>query len=82
MVLGSHDVSRDLLCHLTSGYTFGVDNPIKNILNFIFKVNPNGTGYIAAKIAATEKSHVKKKIFSYLPTQYFWVYVSPNKNFF
>ena len=67
MVLGSHDVSRDLLCHLTTGYTVRVDNPIKNIFNFILKVIPNGTGYIAAKIAATEKSHVKKKFF-FLPT--------------
>ena len=74
MVLGSHDVSRDLLCHLTSGYTVAVNNPIKNILNFKLKVNLSGTGYIAEL-----KSHVKK-IFS-LPTYpIFWVYVSPNKN--
>ena len=30
-------------------------------LNFKLKVNLNGTGYIVAKIAATEKSYVKKK---------------------
>ena len=80
MVLGSHDVSCDLLRHLTSGYTVVVNTRIKNILNFKLKVSLNGTGYIAVKIAAIGKSHVKK--FFPLPTlQYFRVYVKPNITF-
>ena len=39
------------------------------------------SSYIVVKIAAIEKFSVKK-FFSYLPTQYFWVYVSPNEDFF
>ena len=36
------------------------------------------TGYVAAKITATEKS-----VNIFLPTfQYFWVYFSPNKSIF